>query len=234
MIMKVTISAAMTVDGKIATASGESAISSNDDLKRVHRMRAASDAVLIGIATALADDPQLTVRLARGKNPARVIVDSRGRLPADSRLLKTARNVRTMVAVTEKASSENTEMMRRAGAEVVIVPCKDPSSPAVDLEALFKILEKMGFKKVLAEGGGELNWSLLRLGLADRLVVTVAPRLVGGRLATTLVEGDGFDAVARGIRLKLARVQRVKKTGELVLYYDIIGPRRQRHHHSTF
>lgn len=233
MTMKVTISAAMTVDGKIATSSGESAISSRQDLKRVHRMRAASDAVLIGIATALADDPRLTVRLVKGRNPARVIVDSRGRLPADSRLLKTARKVRTIVAVTEQAPSENTGMMERAGAQVVVVPSAG-SPPAVDLEALFRILEKMGFKNVLAEGGGELNWSLLRLGLADRLVVTVAPRLVGGRVATTLVEGDGFEAVSKGIRLELARAQRVKKTGELVLYYDIISPRRPSHHHSTF
>lgn len=233
MTMKVTISAAMTVDGKIATSSGESAISSRQDLRRVHRMRAASDAVLIGIATALADDPRLTVRLVKGRNPARVIVDSRGRLPADSRLLKTARKVRTIVAVTEQAPSENIGMMERAGAQVVVVPSTGSPS-AVDLEALFRILEKMGFKNVLAEGGGELNWSLLHLGLADRLVVTVAPRLVGGRVATTLVEGDGFEAVSRGIRLELARVQRVKKTGELVLYYDIIGPRRPSHHHSTF
>lgn len=234
MMMKVTISAAMTVDGKIATATGESAISSPDDLRRVHRMRAASDAVLIGIATALADDPLLTVRLVKGRSPARVVVDSRGRLPKESRLLRTAKDVRTIVAVTEQAPAENVEMMRKAGAEVMVVGgSKDSSTDgaaAVDLKALFKMLARMGLKKILAEGGGELNWSLLRLGLADRLVVTVAPRVVGGRLATTLVEGDGYETVAKGVTLKLARAQRIKKTGELVLYYDVMPSS----HHSTF
>jgi 2,5-diamino-6-(ribosylamino)-4(3H)-pyrimidinone 5'-phosphate reductase len=233
-VIKVTISAAMTVDGKIATATGESAISSPDDLGRVHRMRAASDAVLIGVATALADDPLLTVRLVKGRNPARVVVDSRGRLPKESRLLRTAKDVRTIVAVTEHAPAENVEMMRKAGAQVLVVRgSKDSSSsaaPAVDLKALFKMLDRMGLKKILAEGGGELNWSLLRLDLVDRLVVTVAPRVVGGRLATTLVEGDGYEAVAKGVRLKLARAQRIKKTGELVLYYDVVSGS----HHSTF
>jgi 2,5-diamino-6-(ribosylamino)-4(3H)-pyrimidinone 5'-phosphate reductase len=88
----------------------------------------------------------------------------------------------------------------------------------VDLKELFRALEKMGLKKILVEGGGELNWSLLRLGMVDELNVTVAPKIAGGRLATTLVEGDGFDQINQGIRLELRRVER-KKTGELVLHY---------------
>lgn len=213
--MKVTINAAMTLDGKIATASGDSAISSKQDLVRVHRLRANSDAVVIGVATVLADDPQLTVRHVKGKSPARVIVDSRGRTPEDSRLLKTAGKVRTIVAVTEQAPAGNMGMMENAGAEVIVA-----GKEQVDLKLLFAKLAKMGFQRLLVEGGGELNWSVLRLGLADELIVTVAPRIAGGRLAITLVEGDGFDTIAKGTKLKLLKVER-EKAGELVLYYKI-------------
>lgn len=213
--MKVTINAAMTLDGKIATARGDSAISSKQDLVRVHRLRAGSDAVVVGVATVLADDPQLTVRHVKGKNPARVIVDSRGRTPEDSRLLKAAGKVRTIIAVTEQAPAGNIGMMENAGAEVIVA-----GKEQVDLKSLFARLAKMGFRKLLVEGGGELNWSVLSLGLADELIVTVAPRIAGGRLAITLVEGDGFDTVAKGTKLKLSKVER-KGNGELVLYYKI-------------
>ena len=213
--MKVTINAAMTLDGKIATARGDSAISSKQDLVRVHRLRAGSDAVVVGVATVLADDPQLTVRHVKGKNPARVIVDSRGRTPEDSRLLKAAGKVRTIIAVTEQAPAGNIGMMENAGAEVIVA-----GKEQVDLKSLFARLAKMGFRRLLVEGGGELNWSVLSLGLADELIVTVAPRIAGGRLAITLVEGDGFDTVAKGTKLKLSKVER-KGNGELVLYYKI-------------
>jgi 2,5-diamino-6-(ribosylamino)-4(3H)-pyrimidinone 5'-phosphate reductase len=213
--MKVTINAAMTLDGKIATARGDSAISSKQDLVRVHRLRAGSDAVVVGVATVLADDPQLTVRHVKGKSPARVIVDSRGRTPEDSRLLKTAGKVRTIIAVTEQAPAGNIDMMENAGAEVIVA-----GKEQVDLKSLFASLAKMGFRRLLVEGGGELNWSVLSLGLADELIVTVAPRIAGGRLAITLVEGDGFDTIAKGTKLKLSKVER-KRDGELVLYYKI-------------
>ncbi|MEO9363137.1 MAG: 2,5-diamino-6-(ribosylamino)-4(3H)-pyrimidinone 5'-phosphate reductase [Nitrososphaera sp.] len=214
--MKVTINAAMTIDGKIATASGDSTISSKEDLKRVHSLRAGSDAVMVGISTVLADDPQLTVRLVRGRNPARVVIDSRGRIPDDSQLLRTARKVRTLVAASRQASAADVERIRQAGAEVIVAGDK-----AVDLKALFSALEKkMGFRKILVEGGGELNWSVLSLGLADELVLTIAPRVAGGRLATTLVEGDGYDTISQGPKFRLARVQKTK-AGELVLFYRV-------------
>jgi 2,5-diamino-6-(ribosylamino)-4(3H)-pyrimidinone 5'-phosphate reductase len=220
--LKVTINAAMTLDGKIATAAGDSAISSKEDLKRVHRLRAASDAVMIGISTVLADDPMLTARLVKGKNPARIVVDSRGRIPSESRLLRTASTIKTVVAVTRQAPKEAVERIRDSGAEVIVA-----GNDAVDLRTLFSKLAKAGLRKILVEGGGELNWSVLKLGLADELIVTVAPRIAGGRLAPTLVEGDGFDMIARGVKLKLARLER-KKTGELVLHY------RPGKIHSTF
>lgn len=213
--MKVTINAAMTIDGKIATASGDSTISSKEDLKRVHKLRAASDAIVVGISTVLADDPQLTVRLVRGKNPARVIVDSRGRIPGESKLLRTARTVKTIVATSEQAREIDIVRIKGAGAQVIVA-----GRDAVDLKALFLALKNMGFKQVLVEGGGELNWSVLALGLADELIVTIAPRVAGGRLATTLVEGDGYYRISQGPKLALLRVEKTK-AGELVLHYKV-------------
>ncbi len=223
--MKITINGAMTVDGKIATTSGDSKISSREDLLRVHRLRASADAIVVGISTILADDPRLTVRLVKGKNPARVIVDSRGRIPIDSQIMRTASKIRTIVAVTDQAPEEKIRKLEAVGAQVLVISeGKKGQSAAVphgvNLKKLFLRLEKMGLRRILVEGGGELNWSLLRLGLVDELTVTIAPKIAGGRLATTLVEGDGFDEIAQGIRLQLKQVMQ-KNTGELVLHYKL-------------
>ena len=224
--MKVIMNGAMTVDGKIATASGDSKISSKEDLVRVHKLRANVDAIVVGISTILADDPQLTVRLVKGNNPTRVIVDSKGRIPIDSQIMRMASKINTIVAVTDQAPEEKILRLEDMGAQVLIISeGKRGESAAVphgvNLKELFRKLEKMRFKRILVEGGGELNWSLLRLGLVDNLTVTIAPTIAGGRLATTLVEGDGFDEIAQGIRLKLDKVE-LKKTDELLLQYTLL------------
>lgn len=215
----------MTVDGKIATTSGDSKISSKEDLVRVHTLRASVDAIVVGISTIMADDPRLTVRLVKGKNPARVIVDSRGRIPIDSQIMRTASRINTIIAVTDQAPEEKIHKLEDMGAQVLVISeGKKGQSAAVphgvNLKELFRRLEKTGLRRILVEGGGELNWSLLRLGLVDELTVTIAPKIAGGRLATTLVEGDGFDEIVQGIRLQLKRVEQ-KRTGELVLLYKL-------------
>jgi 2,5-diamino-6-(ribosylamino)-4(3H)-pyrimidinone 5'-phosphate reductase len=137
----------------------------------------------------------------------------------------TASKVKTIVAVTDQAPEEKIMKLRDMGAQVLVISeGKKGQSAAVphgvNLKLLFRKLEKMGLKTILVEGGGELNWSLLRLGLVDELTVTVAPKIAGGRLATTLVEGDGFDEIAQGVRLQLKKIER-KKTSELVLHYQL-------------
>ena len=223
--MKVIMNGAMTVDGKIATASGDSKISSNEDLVRVHRLRASVDAIVVGISTILADDPQLTVRLVKGKNPTRVIVDSRGRIPIDSQIMRMATKIKTIIAATDQAPKEKILKLEDMGAQVLVISeGKRGQSAAVphgvNLKDLFRRLEKMRLRRILVEGGGELNWSLLHLWLVDELTITIAPKIAGGRLATTLVEGDGFDEIAQSIKLKLKKVER-KKNGELVLRYHL-------------
>jgi 2,5-diamino-6-(ribosylamino)-4(3H)-pyrimidinone 5'-phosphate reductase len=221
----VIINGAMTVDGKIATSNGDSRISSKEDLIRVHKLRASVDAIVVGISTILADDPRLTVRLVKGKNPTRVIVDSRGRIPLDSQIMYGASKIKTIVAVTDQAPEEKVTKLRDMGAHVLVISeGKKGQSAAVprgvNLKLLFRKLESMGLKTTLVEGGGELNWSLLQLGLVDQLTVTIAPKIAGGRLATTLVEGDGFDEISQCIRLQLKKIER-KKTGEVVLCYQL-------------
>ena len=149
-------------------------------------------------------------------------MDSNDRIPLESRVLSTARSVKTKVAVTSQAPEEKIAKIRETGANVLVVKEGRGYNVAVphgvDLKQLFLSLKGMGMNKFLVEGGGELNWSLLRLGMVDELTVTIAPKIAGGRLATTLVEGDGFDQMSEGIKLRLERVER-KKSGELVLRY---------------
>jgi 2,5-diamino-6-(ribosylamino)-4(3H)-pyrimidinone 5'-phosphate reductase len=212
--MQVIINAAMTIDGKIATRKGDSAISSKDDLARVHRLRSAADAVVVGISTVIADNPKLTVRLVKGRNPARVIVDSNARIPLDSQILLSASKVRTIIAVTKGAPKEKILKIKDMGAAVVVAGAKGN----VDVSKMFLALEEMGIRKVLVEGGGELNWSILQTGIIDDLIVTIAPIIAGGRSATTLVEGEGFAKISDSIKFKLIRVLR-KRSGEVVLHY---------------
>ncbi len=215
----------MTADGKIATASGDSKISSKEDLVRVHKLRASVDAIVVGISTILTDDSRLTVRLVKGRNPVRVIADSKGRIPIDSQVLKTACKIRTIIAVTDQAPADKIQKIRDRGAEVLTIGEGEGKNAAVphgvNLRKLFSILKKMGFSRILVEGGGELNWSLLHLGLVDEMVLTVAPKIAGGRLAITPVEGDGFNTIAQGIQLKVHKVEHNRKTDEVVLHYKL-------------
>jgi 2,5-diamino-6-(ribosylamino)-4(3H)-pyrimidinone 5'-phosphate reductase len=207
----------MTVDGKIATTHGDSTISSKQDKKRVHKLRSSVDAIIVGVTTVLVDNPRLTVRFVKNKekDPARIIVDSTCRIPFESKILQTASKIKTIVAVTKRAPYDKIHKIKDTGAMVITA-----GTETVDLVELFSILKKMGFKKFLVEGGGELNWSLLQLGIVDQLIVTIAPRIVGGRAATTLVEGDGYTKISEGLKMELKKVLR-QDNGELVLCYKI-------------
>lgn len=207
----------MTADGKIATKNGNSAISSNVDLRRVHQLRNSADVIMVGISTVLADDPQLTVRFGTtgSKSPARVIVDSTGRIPSNSKILKKASELNTIVATSNRISFENIRRIESTGAKVLVA-----GRNKVELRKVFRLLEKMGHKKILVEGGGELNWSVLRLGIVDELIITISPRIVGGRSAVTLVEGEGCDRMSEGIPLKLRDVRR-NANGEMTLFYEL-------------
>lgn len=215
--MHVILNAAMSVDGKIATRSGDSSISSIVDLKRVHRLRTTVDAIMIGIQTVLTDDPMLDVRFAKTnrKNPARIIIDSTARIPLRSRILKTANEIQTVVAVTTKASTAKIHKIESRGAQVLVAGDK-----IVNIRSVFRYLERLGFKRILVEGGGEINWSVLNLGMIDEMIVMVSSVVIGGRDAKTLVEGRGFSKISNTMKMKLSKVER-QTLNELLLYYQL-------------
>ncbi|MCL4228483.1 MAG: bifunctional diaminohydroxyphosphoribosylaminopyrimidine deaminase/5-amino-6-(5-phosphoribosylamino)uracil reductase RibD [Myxococcales bacterium] len=199
-----TLKAAMTLDGRIATARGESRwITGAAARAAAHGLRASHDAVLVGVGTVLADDPALTVRDAAGTDPARVVVDSRLRTPPTARLL-TAGGARVIVAGLTTAPAARRRRLERAGATVLGLPAVDGR---VDLGALARALAGEGVTSVLVEGGGEVHASLLGAGLADEVVLHVAPRILGGRRGgPAWVGGDEVPRLADAHRLALHAV----------------------------
>ena len=195
----VTLKAAMTLDGKIAAHDGASRwITGEAARQEAHRLRSAADAVVVGIGTALADDPALDVRLGRPwpREPWRVVVDSQARLPRTARVLTAGTPARALVAVTDAAPAERIAALEATGATVLA--CKSAGGH-VDLVDLLGHLFALDIIALLVEGGAELNAGFLAADLVDRVAVFVAPKLVGGRGAPTPVGGSGRalgDAVA--------------------------------------
>ena len=188
----VALKTAMTLDGKIATAAGQSQWITNEASRyETHRLRDIYDGILVGINTALADNPSLTTRLKeyQGRNPVRIVVDSRARLPLTAKLV-TDGAARTIVAVTEQAPAERVEALRSAGVEIIVAG----SSNHVDMQSL---MEQLGAMKI-----SSVNFSLLQAGLVDRVYAFIAPKLVGGRDALTPVEGEGFQELDRAVELE--------------------------------
>lgn len=207
----VTISAAMSVDGKIATKRGDSGLSSKRDLVRVHRLRSEADAVLVGANTVRRDDPLLTVRYTGGKSPARIVLDSRGSIRTDSKIIRTAGDIRTIIAVSRSASKKNLARLERLRVETVVCGEK-----RVNIRQLLRRLASRNIRTLLVEGGGTVNWEFIKSNLFDRLVVTVSPRIIGGTGAVSLVQGPGFSGTAT----RRLRLEKAEKNGdEIVLYY---------------
>ncbi|MCL4459874.1 MAG: bifunctional diaminohydroxyphosphoribosylaminopyrimidine deaminase/5-amino-6-(5-phosphoribosylamino)uracil reductase RibD [Chloroflexi bacterium] len=203
---------AMTLDGKIATASGHSKwITGETARKRAHELRDVSDVILVGVNTVITDDPQLTIRLVgesgrppRTRDPWRVIVDSRGRIPLTARVLSPALAQGTIIASTELSDPLKRKQMEESGAEVLLLPEKDGH---VDLSELIALLGKRGVTNVLAEGGGELLASLFTAGLVDKVYAFIAPKIIGGSRAPTPVGGLGIKSMAEALTLKDRRVE---------------------------
>jgi 2,5-diamino-6-(ribosylamino)-4(3H)-pyrimidinone 5'-phosphate reductase len=218
----VLINVAATADGKTDTVERRgAAVSSDADRARVDRLRAEADAVMVGGRTLLGDDPRLLVRspelraarVARGlpENPAKVAVVSRPALRPDARFL-TAGPARRIVLTTRLATDQQLALLRDSGAEAFVV-----GDARVDLAAGLVTLRELGLERLLVEGGGALNFELLRLGLVDELRVYVAPLVFGGETAPTLAAGDGLARQA-AIALRRTGVESFDDGGVLLTY----------------
>ncbi len=197
---------ATSLDGKIATHTGDSRWITGEEARGyAHRLRAESDAVMAGINTVLADDPQLTARDENGnpldRQPLRVLVDSRGRLPLESKLLKEPGQ--TLIAVAN-ADETAYHSLKRASADVERLPAEDGS---VDLAVLMRVLGQREITSVLVEGGGVLLGSLFDLGLIDKVVAFVAPTIIGGKSAPSPVAGAGAAKMADVTRLSRVKTK---------------------------
>jgi len=187
-IPHITLKAAITLDGKIATRTGDSKwISSSASRSRVHRLRNEMDAVIVGSDTVIADDPQLTVRHGRPRlNPLRVIVDGELSISAKSKIITTARRIPTLVAVTKSASPKKIGAIRKAGAEVAIIK---GASKKINLRALLKELGNRNIMSAMMESGGALAGAAIKAGLVDRVLFFIAPKIAGGDYYAINVDG---------------------------------------------
>lgn len=195
--MRVTLKLATSLDGRIATASGESRWITGEEARRaVHALRADHDAVLIGVETAIADDPELTVRSANytGRQPARVVLDSRQRLAPDCKLVRTARETPTYVVSIENSNNRLTD----AGVKVLTVKAVGERP---DLKSALEALEAEGITSVLVEGGGQVAASFIRCELVDAVEWFRAPVLLGG---------EGRPAIGSLALTELAKAPRFK------------------------
>lgn len=195
----VTMKYAMTLDGKIATRTGASQwITGEEARKRVHRDRHANAAIMAGLGTVLADDPLLTCRVEGGKTPLRVICDTHLRTPLHSQIVRTAKEVPTVLAAGP-VSPEQTAPFEGAGCRIWSLPLAEGH---VNLTALMDRLGSEGVDSVLLEGGGTLNWAMLEAGLVRRVQAYIAPKLFGGAAAKTAIAGLGVALPAQALPLR--------------------------------
>ena len=172
----ITVKYAQSLDGRIATSQGDSRwISSEASQKLAHRLRAQHDAVMVGIGTVLADDPLLTVREVKGRNPLRIVLDSRLRTPRKAQVLQG--EAKTLIVTTEAHATKKVHTIQQGGKEVLTVPRN--TEGRVDVKTLMQVLAERGISSILVEGGAAVITSLLKGELVERMVVITAPLIVG-------------------------------------------------------
>ena len=216
--VKVTVGGFMSIDGKIAPADGIGRkffkFMTPRHQKMLHKIRSQVDAIIVGVETVIADNPSLTVRNVKGKNPLRVVLDSNARTPLGSKV--TDGRAPTIIAVTKNAPKRRIELLRKK-TEVLVLK----RTRRVDLEDLLRELRHRGVRNVLVEGGGETRWSFFKEGLVDDFFLWITPHIWGGRDAPTLVDGEGFLHEDDAIPLELNSTRVVDNL--LILSFHIRG-----------
>lgn len=205
----VTLKWAQTLDGKIATSRGDSRwISSEPSRRYAHRLRSQTDAVLVGVETIVKDDPALSVRLAKGRSPFKILLDSQLRLPLQAKVLQ---GERLIIATTQRPDQQKVDCLRGNGAELWQLP----STPEgwVDIEAVMKQAGSHQITSILIEGGAHIAASALKAKVVDKVIVFIAPRILGEGLSA--VEGLRIDLISASLPLRDIRIRRC---GEDIVY----------------
>lgn len=211
---------AMTLDGKIATFTGDSKWVTGEEARHhVHQLRKRYSSIMIGIGTVLVDDPMLNCRIEEGVDPVRVICDSHLRIPVESRIVKTAKDIRTIVAYAN-GEEEKKQALEAAGVELLHID----DNGTVDFTALVQKLGQMGIDSILIEGGGTFHGTVLKSGLVDRIYCYIAPKLIGGKEAKSPVEGSGFPLMKEALEIEDTNIMKlgvdICVTGKVHKYKD--------------
>lgn len=200
----ITMKTAMSLDGKIATSTGDSKwITSRKAREKVHEIRSRTDAILVGVETLITDNPQLTSRIKGGRDPLRIIVDSRLRIPLNAKVFK---DEKVVIATTLKHNKNKKKQLDAKCVDVWIVQERDGH---VDLADLMRVLGEVGVTSVLIEGGGEVNAGALESGIVNKIHFFIAPKIIGGRNAKTPVEGNGIKKIKDALKLENTVIEKI-------------------------
>lgn len=210
----VLLSCAMTIDGKISTISGDTELSDEHDWKEVHKLRTECDAIMVGKNTILNDDPKLHIKFFPPQKLTRIVVDSNFSIPLKSMVITFEPEMYpTIIAITNNAPSSKISKVKSPHITFINTGLEKQ----VNLKKLLEILNQIGIKKIMLEGGGTLNWSMLYNGFVDEMRIFLSPIIVGGKGATSLVGGEGVKKMTQGFKFNLLNVE--KRNDFIVLRY---------------
>jgi len=210
----ITLKAGITLDGKIATHNSDSKwITSEEARYDVHKLRNENMAILVGVNTVIADNPELTTRIPNGRNPIRVILDSTLKIPLSSKVI-TDKLAETWIFTSENYDTDKKSVLNGLGIPVF----HTTSSESVDPSEVIIILGQKGISSLLIEGGGTINASFLEHHLIDKAVIYIAPKLIGGKQAPTFLEGSGYDKMSDAIELQDADIVKIGNDFKFVGY----------------
>ncbi|MFX1502002.1 MAG: 2,5-diamino-6-(ribosylamino)-4(3H)-pyrimidinone 5'-phosphate reductase [Promethearchaeota archaeon] len=200
----VILSAAMTIDGKIATRKGDSELSDKVDWKEVHKLRASVDAIMVGKGTILKDNPKLHIKYHKHRGYYRIVLDSNLTIPLESNVITFQQELYpTIICTVENVPSNKVKTYEDKGIRIIQIG----DGNRVNISKLLSILKEFGINSMLLEGGGTLNWSFVEKNLIDEIRLTISPWIVGGKEATSLVDGIGFEKISSAPRFDLFDVK---------------------------
>lgn len=206
----ITLKSAMSLDGKVATKTGESKwITSDVSREYVHQLRNQMDATLVGIETILRDNPRLTTRLknSKGRDPIRVVIDSLLRIPIRMRIFTQESDAGNIIITTINAPIDRIKKIESSGAKVLFV--KPKGRNRVDMQAMAEELGKLQITSLLIEGGPGINASAFQEGIVDKVIMFIAPIIIGGKIAPSAIQGDGIAKLEEAARIRNIRIERL-------------------------